>query len=65
MSPQNVFLFPYSVVIGGYYSGDATYLVVNVFGATIITGYKMVMNYASHGYSFSADCHGSVQFPYG
>ena len=29
LSPQNVFLFPYSVVIGDYYSGDARYLVVN------------------------------------
>ena len=25
----NVFLFPYSIVIGDYYSGDARYLVVN------------------------------------
>ena len=29
VSPQNVFLFPYSIVVGDYYSGDARYLVVN------------------------------------
>ena len=29
LSSQNVFLFPHSIVIGDYYSGDARYLVVN------------------------------------
>ena len=29
LSSQNVLLFPYSIVIGDYYSGDARYLVVN------------------------------------
>ena len=62
---MNVFLFPYSVVIGDYYSGDARYLVVKDY--TMLqsnTGYKLVMDYASHGYSCSADCPGAVQFPY-
>ena len=60
------FLFPYSIVIGEYYSGDARYLVVSDYSMLqlFVTGYKLVMDYASHGYSFSADCSGSVQLPH-
>ena len=59
--PKSICMIVYSIVIGDYYSGDARYLVVNEFTAAIITGYRLVMDYASHGYLFSADCPGSVQ----
>ena len=49
-------MFPYSIVIGDYYSGDARYLVVKDFTMLqSITGYKLVVDYARHGCSFSAD----------
>ena len=57
-------MLPYSIVIGDYYSGDARYLVVNDYSMLqIIFGYKLVVDYARHGCSFSADLSGSVPLP--
>ena len=62
--PQNIVMFPYSIVTGDYYSGDARYLAVNDYSMLQITiGYKLVVGYARHGYLFSADCSGSVPLP--
>ena len=52
------------IVIGDYYSGDAWYLVVNEYSMLqTIIGYKLVVGYARHGCSFSADFPGSVPLP--
>ena len=57
-------MFPYSIVIGDYYSGDARYLVVNGYSMLqSLTGYKLVVDYARHGCLFSADFSGSVPLP--
>ena len=46
-------MFPYSIVIGNYYSGDARYLVVNDYSMLqIIIGYKLVVDYGRHGCRF-------------
>ena len=53
-------MFPYSIVIGDYYSGDVRYLVVNDYSVVCC---KLVVDYARHGCSFCADSSGSVPLP--